>query len=194
VINDMDSKNRYDRLRKRDTASQQPIVIMPPTEAPVEKSSRWGNKGRRQRMRLFLMGSLVWILLVVAAVVYLSLNARPRPVMGTASRLPVSFAVRVAGSAIQQVDKVKAVWVGRRQQGGDPCDLYEVQGTFVNRKGVGDSIALEVTLEVGGVKYPQTFREQVPPGKGIDFKLPIYDFSFARERRQSIYFVLSVSQ
>jgi hypothetical protein len=190
----MSANNRFDRLSKREPESSSSYVVLAPeTGVVVKRGKRSKGRERTQRRRSFLAVMLVWVLLTVAFVVFLSLRPR-RTTLRSITNPPTSFPVSVGSVATHQVKDVKAVWLRERQQGGQPCDVYEVRGNVTNRKESGDSVSLEVAMMSEGIRLNSgTFIEQVPPGKEKPFALQIQDFSFARERRR-IHFVLSVVQ
>ena len=192
----MDSKNRFDRLSKRRTTSSPPPLIIAPTDVVIERVARRGSARRQQQRRLWLLGVSLWMVVIVSFVTFRAWQAhnKPSPPPKIGNR-PTSFPVIVVGAALQRVKNVKAVWVRHEEQGGQPCDLYEVRGQIINPKDVADTIALEVTMRSGKTNlYSDTIVEEVAAGEEKTFALPIRDFTSARDRRRDIRFLFSVSR
>jgi hypothetical protein len=191
----MDSKNRFDRLSKRRTTSSPPPLIIAPTDVVVERVERRGGERRRRQRRLWLLGASLWMIAIVGFVIFRAWQAQHKPSLPKMGNRPTSFPVIVVGAALQQVKNVKAVWVRHEEQGGQPCDLYEVRGQVINPKDVADTIALEVTMRSGKTNlYSDTIVEEVEAGEEKTFALPIRDFTSARDRRRDIRFLFSVSR
>lgn len=190
----MDSKNRFDRLSKRRTTSSPLPLLIVPTDVIIERAERRGGGRRRRQRRLWLLGALLWVLVIVGFVTVRAWRAHHKSSPPKMKARPRTFPVLVAGTALQQVRDAKAVWVRQEQQGGQPCDLYEVRGRITNLKKAGDAVALEVTMRLGETNLtPIQFTERVAPGEEKSFALPVRDFTFARDRRRDILFVLTVN-
>jgi hypothetical protein len=170
-------------------------LIIAPTDVVIERVARRRSERRRRQRRLWLLGASLWIMVVVGFVTLRAWQAQPKPSLPKRGNRPTVFPVMVMGAALQQVKNVKAVWVRHEEQGGQPCDLYEVRGQIVNPKDTADTLALEVTMQSGKTNlHSDTIVEELAAGEKKSFTLPIRDFTSARDRRRDIRFLFSVSQ